>query len=538
MRDLGSMGESTFSLWCADVGLIPNGSRIDKTGWDFLVEFPFDDDFSQLNVHKPAFVCKIQIKATDKQDRKLSIKLSNLRRLATDLIPTFFVFIEFDSQKVAQKAFVVHVDEAIACKILKRLCEAQKANGEDSLNKKSMQISYGDDHRMKDLDGNCLKEVLLSHIGDNMAQYIANKKNYLECAGFDSESFKITFMTEGVENLKKLVDVSIGIEKEVEISRFTRTGGRFGIADETYSVDSEGGKLQMPEVKPSTMGTIRFKEDMLSSGLSFESNLYSSPFNIWIPNELVKIRFEGDFFSIVCTPWTRAVNFSFEFGSELRLSIKGFRDAVKLIGWLNSPEKNIFVELDFDISPTPLKLNLEVSKESQEIDVSSELSALECALRIANEFEVADYANMSIHEILMCKEDMYILERITSSQLQNFFQVEFNVEEDDFNPTNGNNSACILSYIKSFGNHLLGVLFLVVGEIKLISNNRYRLSSTNSVVEKKIVIKKDGSNYTPYLLEVIEGIKKKYSSQYKIIVTCTHSKKGEEVRIDPPFNSW
>ena len=37
MRDLGLMGESTFSLWCADVGLIPNGSQIDKTGWDFFV---------------------------------------------------------------------------------------------------------------------------------------------------------------------------------------------------------------------------------------------------------------------------------------------------------------------------------------------------------------------------------------------------------------------------------------------------------------------------------------------------------------------
>lgn len=44
MRDLGLMGESTFSLWCAEVGLIPNGSQIDKTGWDFFVEFPFDSD--------------------------------------------------------------------------------------------------------------------------------------------------------------------------------------------------------------------------------------------------------------------------------------------------------------------------------------------------------------------------------------------------------------------------------------------------------------------------------------------------------------
>ena len=96
MRDLGLMGESTFSLWCAEVGLIPNGSQIDKTGWDFFVEFPFDSDLSPKKIHKPAFECKVQVKATDKNDRKLSITLSNLRRLITAQMPAFFVFIEFD----------------------------------------------------------------------------------------------------------------------------------------------------------------------------------------------------------------------------------------------------------------------------------------------------------------------------------------------------------------------------------------------------------------------------------------------------------
>lgn len=40
MRDLGLMGESTFSLWCAEAGLIPNGSKIDNQGGIFLSSFP------------------------------------------------------------------------------------------------------------------------------------------------------------------------------------------------------------------------------------------------------------------------------------------------------------------------------------------------------------------------------------------------------------------------------------------------------------------------------------------------------------------
>jgi len=76
MRDLGLMGESVFSLWCGDAGIIPNGSQIDKTGWDFFVEFPFKNENDPDKVHNAALECKVQVKATDKTERKLSITLS------------------------------------------------------------------------------------------------------------------------------------------------------------------------------------------------------------------------------------------------------------------------------------------------------------------------------------------------------------------------------------------------------------------------------------------------------------------------------
>ena len=41
MRDLGLMGETAFTTWCAAAGLVPNPSTVDKTGWDVIVEFPF-----------------------------------------------------------------------------------------------------------------------------------------------------------------------------------------------------------------------------------------------------------------------------------------------------------------------------------------------------------------------------------------------------------------------------------------------------------------------------------------------------------------
>lgn len=48
MRDLGQLGESTFAMWCAQVGLIANGSAIDKTGWDYYVEFPISSNITDV----------------------------------------------------------------------------------------------------------------------------------------------------------------------------------------------------------------------------------------------------------------------------------------------------------------------------------------------------------------------------------------------------------------------------------------------------------------------------------------------------------
>lgn len=104
MRDLGQMGENSVQLWCSQVGLTANGSRIDKTGWDFVIEFPFQNFIGPARVHEAAIECKVQVKATDNRDRKWQIKLSNLRRLITAPMPAFILILEFDGKKAAQRA--------------------------------------------------------------------------------------------------------------------------------------------------------------------------------------------------------------------------------------------------------------------------------------------------------------------------------------------------------------------------------------------------------------------------------------------------
>ena len=520
MRDLGLMGESTFSLWCADVGLIPNGSQIDRTGWDFFVEFPFDTSADPSKIHKSAFECKIQVKATDKNERKLPITLSNLRRLITAQMPAFFVFIEFDGANTAQRAFLVHVDNDLISKVLKRLHEIEQSDKDNNFNKRTMTIHYNDSHLMKSLDGNCLKEILLRHIGDNMAEYVANKKLHLESTGFEDGFAQMNFTTEGEDNLKKLIDVSIGIEKEVDISRFKGTKTRFGIASKAPFVNSEGGKLQMPNLTPKSEGVVRFKEDKLSAGISFNSKLYSSPFNVMVPDELKKMRVEGEFFDLKFNPFTGAARYSFSFGEGVRLEVRKFRDAIKLLSLLSSSGKNLYAELIFEGLP---KFDFKVGCKEQNFDFSNELKALECAVKLLADFDIADCVDISFDEISRYETEICQLAGITDTS-PNLFKVEFGVDGEGFDSSK--EVACIFLVTAPIGSHVFGILLVLTGKVESIENDRFRLITKDVVIEKRIVSEKDESISNEDLVAAIEAVEEKYDSDNAVVTMF--DKKSEQ----------
>ncbi|OES29618.1 hypothetical protein [Alteromonas macleodii] len=511
MRDLGLMGESTFSLWCAEVGLIPNGSQIDRTGWDFFVEFPFESSLSPQEIHKSAFECKVQVKATDKNDRKLSITLSNLRRLITAQMPAFFVFIEFDEKEMAQNAFVVHVDNELILKVLKRLHEIEQSDKDNNFNKRKMTIHYDDSNLLEQSNGDSLKNYFLRHIGDDVSKYIMNKKSHLESTGYEDGFAQITFTTEGEQNLKSLIDVSLGIEKNVQIAKFKGFDTRFGILSNNPSFDSDGGKLAMPNLKPTAKGKIRFKEDRLSAGISFECKLYISPFNQMVPDDLKKMRIEGEFFDLKFNPHTGAASYSFSFGEDIRLEVKKFRNAIRLLNLLSTSGKKVVAELLFEDFP---KLEFEVGCNDQEFDFSSELKALNSAVKIIEDFDVTDFIDISLDEISRYETHICQMEGVLDSS-PNFFKVEFGVDGDGYDPSK--ETTCIFLVTTPIGSQTFGVILVITGNVEEIENDRYRLVTKNAVIEQRIISEKDESIPNSDLVNAIESIEKQYDSEFSVV---------------------
>lgn len=511
MRDLGLMGESTFSLWCGDVGLIPNGSNIDKTGWDFFVEFPYESGLSPQEIHKSAFECRVQVKATDKNDRKLPITLSNLRRLITAQIPAFFVFIEFDNKEHAQRAYVVHIDNNLISKVLKRLHEIEQSDKDNKFNKRTLTIHYDEKNILELPNGINLKNRFLHYIGGDISEYIANKKLHLESTGYENGFAQITFTTEGEENLKSLIDVSLGIKENVEVSKFRGVDTRFGILSHNPSFDSESVKLAMPKLKPTGEGKIKFKEDRLSAGISFDCKFYSSPFNKMLPDELKKMRVEGEFFDLKFNFYTSAASYSFSFGEGIRLEVKEFRNAIKLLKLLTSSDKDIIAELLLDNYP---KLEFGVGRNNQEFNFSQELKALNSAVKIISDFDVTDFVDISFDEISRYGNQICQMDEILTLPAR-LFKVEFGVNGEGYD--NKKETACIFFITTPIGSHIFGVLLVLTGNVEKIEDDRYQLITREVIIEKRIVSKQDESISNEDLVTAIELIEEQYKNDFFVV---------------------
>jgi hypothetical protein len=513
MRDLGTMGESIFRVWCADAGLTANPSEIDKTGWDYFVEFPFNYGLSPEVLHKSPIECKIQVKATDDRKGKISISLSNLRRLITAQMPSFFVFIEFDGKSEAQNGYLVHVDNNLISKVLKRLHSVEQSEQENRFNKRSMTIHYDESHRLDKLDGTTLKELLLSHIGSDMAKYVESKNAHLKSTGYEDGFGIINFVTDGKENVLKLIDVSLGLEKYARIKSFRGVKTRFGIKSKTTFIDATDGRMQMPEVRPTTSGKILFKNGKFGVGCSFSAKLYISPFNTMVPREFAKARIEGDFFDIIFYPFNGKAQHSFSFGEGIRLEIHEFRDAMTLIRDFCTPSKIIYSEFNFENFP---QFDFKIECHDNEFKFGDQLNALNSACEILSYFDVREGVDASLNEISCYADEINQFNDVINSE-NLAYKAEFSVDDSGFIPEK--EAACISLISVQIGSHTFGIFVVIIGDLlKSTEDNKFEIFSNSLIIEKKLFAKKTSIIPINDLLDEIPEIEKKYSDKYQVIV--------------------
>ncbi|EPN6553067.1 DUF4365 domain-containing protein [Acinetobacter baumannii] len=510
MRDLGQLGESTFAMWCAQVGLIANGSAIDKTGWDYYVEFPISSNITTHELHKSAFECKVQVKATDKKDRKLAITVSNLRRMATVQMPAFYVFLEFDGKNEAQNAFVLHIDNELVYKILKRVHQIEQSEKNKDLNKKTITLTYSEQHRLEKLDGENLKQNLLKYIGENYSDYIASKNKYLQECGFEDGYGTVQFSLEGEEDIQRIIDVSLGLEEDLDVQNLVNIEKRFGIPSKKSNFEIPKAKLSLG-VQPPKKGKIRFKEDSLSTGLVFDIDFYNSPFSFNQFRKFSKFRVVGDFFDMTFEPYKEQSNYKFNLGVDRRFELKKLKDAIGLIELMSRDNQEFIIELIIENFET-------VVSSSKSKFIKRELSIfddlLNKALEICFQSKIYDEIFISIQELYYYREEIEQFHTILTKTNKCDFRVECEVDSNHiFKFEKTTSTSAIFCRL---GSHAIGAILTIIGKPEKISKNKFRIDKGELMIERTLIFTRNNENINEEISRVIQNTISKYADEYDV----------------------
>jgi hypothetical protein len=510
MRDLGRLGESVFSQWCASAGLTSNGSSVDKTGWDFFVEFDFHSKASLefSTVHEAAFECKVQVKATDKQARKLAIKLSNLKRLATAPMPAFFVFIEFDGGESAQRVFLVHVDEAMSSDILRRLHQAEEQNETHLLHKKTMTIKYDSSHLLPNASGESLKSVMEIHMGSSMSAYVAKKNAHLDTAGFDDGFAQLTISTEGAENILKLVNMSLGLEENADISSMVAFKQRFGKKSAVPFVNEENVKLGMPDLKPSFEGSIKFKTDKLGPSLAFPAKLYFSPFNPIVPKAMRRGRIAVEFFDLVFNPFTNESTYTFSFKGK-PLSIGVLRDSLKFMEILSTPGQHIYSELVVGQHPA---MPFEVTTPGMPFELRPELEAVEAGTRILSLLDISSNVQMSLDQASRYASRLIEMDNVLRADARQF---KLDIPSFETPLSDQQDLVCLSFFTTPIGDVNVGAFVTMIGK-PLPTDDGYILLPEKKNIERIVIRERGEKINSEDLVAAAIAIENKYAPEYEV----------------------
>lgn len=399
MRDLGDLGELHFNAWCSEVGLIANKSTKDKMGWDFIVEFPFSNEITGLHVHQSAPKCKVQVKATDGQERKLSIGLSNLRKLAVDPLPCFYIFIEYDNANLPVRAFLRHMDEDLIEKVLELVTTTDQ---------KSYTLHYDESHLLTELAGESLAKKLKSYIG-NLSDYINRKRNCLENVGYDEERLKIKFDLIGKENLEELIDVHLGLREKARISNLSATEKRFGQLSNKSDLSSESAELSLTRLEPTAKAKMIFRKGSISNDYRFDVEAYFPQFLGDFNHPLFKSRYKASFFDLTLKHNSKHLSFKFDFGVK-PFKLRDLRGNLKFIIDVSSGD-TYKILLKGDGGQEVLG---SINSDGKSVDYSSKVETLNTLMRITQLFDVGE-------EVFISFEEMEYL-KSSASDILDFYQ--------------------------------------------------------------------------------------------------------------------
>ena len=222
--DLDAWAEDSFAVACAKCGVTRNKSYQDRTGWDWLVEFPPPNQ-NALPVDKRQIeaTARVQIKSKRSGKPQTILKLSNALRFVKDPLPCFLVLYQASKGTLPVKVYAKHFGEAEMALVLKRAREVDSTQANETHKiKVAFSFTAADEHT------DDLIEWMAGCVAAGGERYVEAKLRQARTLGYEDGGVHGNF-TINFNDLQALVDHQIGLIPEAPSLNVKIKDRRFGI---------------------------------------------------------------------------------------------------------------------------------------------------------------------------------------------------------------------------------------------------------------------------------------------------------------------
>lgn len=390
-RDIGTAGEAWVMQWCALSGITANKSQVDRFGWDLHFEIPHSADVSQADgLHQADFECKVQIKTTDSKKTTEPVELSNLRAMATSTLPAFYILLSLGGGDHVVSARLLHVDDALCEKILKRIRIETAKPGKLNLNKKTMTLDFKKGAEIVPPGGEALKALIQNYIGPSQADYVVHKQAFLKTTGYESKAFQVQFQID-LNSAEKFARMLLGDNESVEVKSLDTTVTRFGISEKLIGLRSDTAIMRVSNILPDGAAKVLFRNRITGATVELDFDIFRGGAVGCLPPEYRVVRLKSTCFSIDMSLHKKSMTMVFDANKESSYDVTELLKNYKLVKLLSNPS-----EVDIRISYEGNSLEGNLGGEGFVGNFERTIEMLESTIYVKNYYDYYDKIRLSL----------------------------------------------------------------------------------------------------------------------------------------------
>lgn len=399
----------------------------------------------------------VQVKAVRTGETCKRVKLDNWERFAKNPQPCFFIVLVFDSQDSIVDGFLVHVDASWIAKILHRL-RLLTSDEKKKIHKKILNLTWREEQRLPTLDGNGLREGIVTQVGKDTFSYLRQKMEWIERSGLEDRPVRLSVTFNDIDERSlydQLADLAIGRRDRIPVSRIIEEHVRFDIPICKFEKDNV--EMSLSNRPSQGDGIVELKAIGSYESVRLLCKTYFAqaifPF---LPKEWHRVRFVAPFADFIFNPSTSSIMMNYHIPRQGRHRLDELGKASLALDVTAQGRQGVEIALEFNerrVRFVPGLVDGSTDPSFQDF-----IRIVSAAYAVARAFDCPRELEVDLCELLRQRSRLMILHALLMGRVD---QLKFS--SDESTDLTGKRVAVLAISSVPLGNRFLAVVMTYYG---------------------------------------------------------------------------